>query len=393
MKNRNKYSYLVGLLLSVNSLFAINSYAQPVETVETSEPVVKISGSVQGSISGNLMNYSDKDFSPSLTLMKARDESNPYTFYGLGANLSLQKSIPWQGEGEYVKLMLATGFSENKASLKKAFIQSQNWILGLATTNFCSPDVIPSLDNVPNSTVSGKAIQITYKQQLIASFSGAISLEKSEKIELYPGKSEVDKKKETRQPKQSDLPKVVVRLRYDYPNARGHLHLGGLANPLEYYDKTSKQFDMSIGWGVNAGTEFKLYPEKTTLKAHLVYGQGIGQYIADLSSLEEEVNTAYLKANDQTLYTIDAWGGYLAVEHNWLPQLSSVLGVGLLQTLNNRGKDSTSYKLGIYSAANLTYHLTKYWHVALEVAYGQRHNVNDDNSQAVYARAVTNFKF
>ena len=371
MKNWSKYFYLIGLSVITYGLPAIHSYAQQPETMEVPESLkIYGGGTVQAAYS--MMNYPGQaDFSPSLILMKDPANPNPKLALDIGAKLGLEKSILW--EGDNIKLVVESGVSkEGKASLKKAAAEFKNWMVGLGGSNFA---------------VSKRAVQLRWKQQINPIFSYAVSIEEAAKFELYPEKE----KNKLAQPN-NDIPALTTSLRYNYPDSSGHLHIGGLIRALEYYHTKKKESYYSLAFGANVGTEVKLLPEKTTLKGDLVYGQGIGGYIADLASLdsEKEVNTAYYSS---ALNTIDAWSLYVAVEHRWVPKLRSTVASGLLSTIKDQDRPKQHYKRGGYASANLTYHPAEQFHFGVEYVHGLRTNINDKSVSAGCIQAVASFQF
>lgn len=389
MKNWSKYFYLIGLAVITYGLPAIHSYGQQPETTEVPESLkIYGGGTIQAAYS--MMNYpGEAGFSPALILMEDPANPNPKLVLDAGAKLGLEKSILW--EEDNIKLVAETAVSKKgEASLKKATAEFKNWMVGLGGSNFCDPSVMPeTLGGSPSSAVYKRAVQLRWKQQINPIFSYAVSIEEAAKFELYPEKEE----NKLAQPN-NDIPALTTSLRYNYPDSSGHLHIGGLVRALEYYHTEKKESYYSLAFGANLGTEVKLLPEKTSLKGHVVYGQGIGGYIVDLALLnEKEVNTAYHKTDSSALNTIDAWGLYAAVEHRWVPKLRSTVASGLLSTINDKDRPKQHYKRGVYASANLTYHPTEQFHFGVEYLHGLRTNINDKSVHAGCIQAIASFQF
>lgn len=387
MKNQNRPLYLAGLSILICGLFTVNSHAQQAETAAAAGEPLKIYGEGKGQVAYNIMNYPAKaSFSPALILLESPKNPEPQVILDVSTTLGLEKTI--LSEGNHVKLVMESAISKDDAKLKKACATFKNWEIGLQASNFGDP----ALDAVGN-----KAIQLSYKQLIHPSFSWALSVEEAAKFELYPEEDEKARKQLAEQPLH-DIPALAASLRYNYPDSRGHLHIGGLGRALQYHNSNNKKSYFAPAWGVNVGSEFQLLPEQTSLKGQAVYGQGIGGYLTDLASLEEEVNTAYLKAGSTDLHTIDAWGVYLAIEHRWVPQLRSTLVGRMFDTVNNAARAQIKeckkhYKRGVYASCGLAYHPTEQFHVGGEYLYGYKTTLGDNSAHANRFQVVAGFKF
>lgn len=378
MKNWNKYLCLIGLSAITFMSTAVQGYEQPTiygytqqtRTIEVPEGP-KIYGGVTVKTAYSMMKYPKKtSFSPSLILMGASPDPNSKTALAVSTNLGLEKRILW--EGDSIKLVIESGASnEGKASLKKAIAEFKNWMVGWDDSNF---------------DASNSAVQLRWKQQINPILSYVVSIEEAAKFELYP------EEKEEKQPNH-DIPALTTSLRYNYPNSSGHLYVGGLVRTLAYYHKAEQAYYHSPAFGANVGTDFQLIPEKTTLKGKLVYGQGIGGYIADLALLDKEANTAYLKPNSLALNTIDAWSLGATIEHHWVPKLRSKLAGSLLSTIKDEDRPKEHYKRGIYGSTNLMYHPIEQFHFGVEYSHGLRTNIDDSSVQAGHIQAIASFKF
>jgi len=389
-KNWNKYFRLLALPIIACGLFATGSYAQSTQDEEVSG-VLKVYGGGGTKATFNVMNYpGEAGFSPSKILMGTATNTEPKVVFEVNTKLGLEKNMML--EDNKVKLALETGLSnQGKANLRKAFAEFKSWMVGFQVSNFCDPSILPGTEEMPNSAVAKRAVQLKFQHPINESFSYAVSVEEAAKFDLYPGKKEEEKKNMPQKPNR-DIPVGTISMKYTYPNALGHLHVGLLGGALSCYDKNKSQY--LPAFGANVGTEYKLQPQ-TSLKGHVVYGQGVGGYIGDLANLaEKEVNTAYLKAKSSELNTIQAWGGYAAVEHRWVPQLGSTLAGSLLRTIEDQNRTSKQhYKTGVFVAANIMYYPTEQVHVGVEIVHGVRVNIDDKYAQANRVQAVAGFKF
>lgn len=68
---------------------------------------------------------------------------------------------------------------------------------------------------------------------------------------------------------------------YRFGGSRGYLEVAGLVGKMNWDDVLVDQFDLSgsaTRWGLNFSSNVKLGP-RTTLRAQLVYGEGIQNYM------------------------------------------------------------------------------------------------------------------
>lgn len=441
MKTPKKNCYLVGLLIPVCILFAAVTYAQQAETTKEAKESLNICGSGKIKITYNSKNHPDKeDVSPALITLSS-PETKQGQEDGRGQNInplvtapsvaiSLEKTILW-GE-DPIKLAAGIAIDQEKAKLSKAFAEFKNCELGLQASNFGDSDIAPNtLGGTPNSAVGRKAAQLRLKHCINPDISCTFSLEEAAAFKLseeYEDQLEEHKDKlkecENRVGPQEELsdeitkcrnaikgyearlskkpcnhtPAFTLSLRYNYPNSRGHIHVGFLGRFIQYYDTVSRETSFPLAGGISIGTQVQLIPEQTTLKFQGVCGSGIGGYIADLADLEKEDNTAYVKVNDAdnttSFHSINAYGAYLALEHRWLPQLRSTLVISGLQTAEDQNRAREGYyKRGLYGSCSLAYHPTEQLHVGGEYSLGQKTSLDGKDAKAYGFRVVAGFKF
>ncbi|MEM7383215.1 MAG: hypothetical protein AAF400_02790 [Bacteroidota bacterium] len=427
MKARNKIYYLGVLLIPACSLFAVASYAQQAETTEAAEEALKMSGSGKMKIAYNSKKHPDKgSLIPALIQLSSaeddKDKNIDATFTDVSASVDLAKTVRW--EEDPIKLAVRIAISQQEAKLGKACAEFKNGVLGLQASNFGDPDSNPSsLGGGPNSAVGREALQLSFKQCINPHCSWAIGLEQAAIFELskkYKGLLEKAEKKlaglkddetetaaseaEIKQHKArlrkkpfTRQPAFVVSFRCNYPSSRGHMCLGLLGRPIQYQDtQTGKTPFPSVGGGIFLGTKIQLVPKQTALKLQGVIGRGVGGYIADLASLKNEDNTAYVQVNsDDTtnLHIINAGGAHLALEHRWSSKCRSTLVISGLSIIKNQYREKDHYKEGVYGSLSLAYHPTDQFHIGIEGAAGRKTNVDGQKGYAGGLLMEAGFKF
>lgn len=380
----------------------------------------------------------DASDSTSPTPFKASTPKDPFST-SASATLALKKTILWEGKPVKLNVGMAIGQGSSSTKLSRVSAEFKSLVLGLQGSNFGNSDLDPScIGGGPNSDVGNKALQLRFnlKQFLFSGLSLALSFEEAPRFKIsekYNDKLNKEQKKLKKiQSQQSEhgeediesnerktceeiiedcksrlsykplghQPALAVSLRYKYPESRGHFYLGLLARLMQYQDTrpNQPQIALHLASGICAGTKLNVWPERTTIKLQGVVGHGIGEYIGDLSALAKEDNTAYVvvkNSTDYNLHILNAGGGYLAVEHHWIPKLlRSTLVFSGLSIINGDDRDNDCYKAGLYGSISLSYHPTEEFHLGGELAGGQKICVDRTKSGKAYGvRIVASFRF
>ncbi len=389
MKKLQKFISFIGLLATTTSLMAPHAKAQdPAEKNEPDSPKIEGEFSLQGFY--DCMPYNvNPDFSPA-AIPKLEDQNNKKRvgFDVTGAKLKLSKKFP-RGDNA-IEFVVESGLSKEGVKLKKIYIDHKNFRAGLAMSNFCDPSALPEmLCDAPCSAALASVAQVDWKDQLKA-LSYGIALEKAVKLDIYPGvkKKEKDKKELT---PLNNLPAVSAMMKYE--ESIGYFRLGGLFRMLECYAKAADKTHYQPAWGINLTSSLKVIPDKTTVKLCGVYGRGMGSYLVDLASSEKDCKDVFLKG-DATPTLINTAGGYVGLEHCWLPQLRSTVVYGMLATNKSKDRAQDAYKQGHFFSYNLTYHPTENLMLGLEYLFGRRFTIADKNGQDAHRiQAAVGFTF
>ena len=419
-----------------------NSYVQKAETTEETEEAeekLEVSGSGKITMGYNDLNHpAGKALTPALISAKAgdggddtadanKDLDDPFST-ATSATLDMKKTIRWEGDPVKLDVGMTIGQGPNSTKLSKALAEFKYLVLGLKASNFGDSDIGPKcLAGTPNSAVGHKAMQLRFNKEqlifpglsLVFSLEEAATFKISEKYEGKLKKSEETLKEiELREDLGRDVepdenqncqdaigvckaklskkpfdhqPAIAVSLRYKYPGSRGHFYAGFLGRLLQYQDTQPAQPQnySPLAGGICAGTKLQVWPERTTIKLQGVVGHGIGGYIQDLSALEKEDSTAYVSKNADKegklpLHIINAGGGYLAIEHHWIPKLLRSTGVlsGLWTYNEDEDRDKDCYKRGLYGSVSLSYHPTEQFYLGVEGAWGRKVCVGDGQNTA-----------
>ncbi len=425
MKNKRKYLWILTLISFVWGTAAFNSYADDKgnnekvvkkvvksknkekakkEKNEKEEVIVikslkkftssesKFYGkaSFEGAYNVGVSYPARTDFTPSLIITKTGGEKalNVFTL-DAAIRLGLEKKFFF--DDEVVNSTVEFKATKEKVTLRKLFLATQEWTVGLTRNNFA---------NIATFLPVG-VIQVSWRKDINKMFTVGLGVEQAPEFNFF-GKDAQGKLVQTTSSlkPRKDLPAGSARVQYNLPNELGCIELSGLIRPLGYFNGYNKgKTDFKLGYGLNLGSEIKIKPETDTLTANVILGAGIGEYVGDLSGVESEPISVYYDykvGSDDGVKSIMASGVYVSYEHHWFPFLRSNFGGGLTTILNDyKIKHPDFYRLGGYLSGNLVYWFTEHTSVGVEYGAGFRNNADkskQDSARAHHIKASLEFK-
>lgn len=184
-----------------------------------------------------------------------------------------------------------------------------------------------------------------------------------------------------------EYPDVTAKARFvgDF----GEVSLKGVARWLEVYNANTDNSDDDFGYAVAASGKIKAY-DKDDFRFQLAYGEGIGRYIYDLAA---GTQAAGFTSSNDSIETIEAWGGYVAYRHWWNDDLRSSIIGGTTQILDNPSfLNPATTNEHIYSAhGNLIWSVTDKIDIGGEYIFGRRET--EDGSEGELHRAQLSAKY
>ena len=181
-----------------------------------------------------------------------------------------------------------------------------------------------------------------------------------------------------------------LKARYPFPDLSaeyrhsgnwGYVEIAGILRHIEVDDVDATPPDLSsesTGWGFNLSTNVKLGPNGSTLKASVLHGEGIENYMndatADIIAVADPGNPNLLSVE-----LIPVTGVVLFYDAYWNQHWTSTFGFSLL-SLDYDGTDAlpATFADGKYALANLQYHPVDKVMYGVEFQYGRRENFSDD---------------
>ncbi len=380
MKKLQHLLWLTVFLLGSNALAVAQDHKQTVK--DESEGALKVNTSIEVRGAYDLRNYyGAPGFGAATISMKDNTHNRKRSLLDISsATLSIEKALALS-EGNMMKLVLKASLGK-QTTLGTAYAEFERLRVGKAKTNFCDPDGC--------GLVGGNSVQVRWRHQWNTSMSYAIAIEEAPDFVIYPEAKKDEREGKDLQP-HKNIPAVSANVRYE-EEKQWHAQLGGLFRFLEYHNQKSGSDVYLPAWGISMSAALHLVPEKTTLKAQGVYGQGIGNYLGGLSDLKDEVNTVYTTGGEASEpETLNAWGVGISMEHKWYPELRSEVTYKFVDTLD-RERGQGAYERGHTASANLFYHPNKQVKIGAEYLLGVRQDISKHRKGAHRIQAVVGFE-
>jgi outer membrane DcaP-like protein len=159
----------------------------------------------------------------------------------------------------------------------------------------------------------------------------------------------------------------------------GHVQIAGIAKSIKWKDLDTSSYDLSgsaFGWGGNISTVINA-TSKIKLKVQGFYGQGIENYIADVTpdiGLKSQPGNTVQPLQGTAL---PAFGFFSFAEIKWNRTLESSIGYSMLKIDNSDLQSSNAFKKGQYGLINFRYQPMSTLIIAAEYQYGRRDNFSD----------------
>ena len=153
----------------------------------------------------------------------------------------------------------------------------------------------------------------------------------------------------------------------------GHLQFAGILRQIKWDDLGAELGDVSgdaLGWGVNVSTNIKF--EEDTLRASVVYGEGIQNYMNDAP-----VDIGITNDPNNIGEALPILGVVLFFDYAWSEKFTSTIGYSMVDIDNSVGQGASAFKTGQYALVNLLYYPAKNVMMGPELQWGKRENNSD----------------
>ncbi|HEX6851410.1 MAG TPA: DcaP family trimeric outer membrane transporter [Candidatus Polarisedimenticolaceae bacterium] len=172
---------------------------------------------------------------------------------------------------------------------------------------------------------------------------------------------------------QARFPLPDVSAQYRMNRGWGHFQAAGIVRWIEWDDLGAQPLDLSgdaVGWGVNLSTNLKFAED--TLRASVVYGEGIQNYMNDAP-----VDIGITNDINDIGEPLPILGIVLFFDYSWSKKLTSTIGYSMVDIDNSDGQAPSAFKKGQYALVNLLYYPVANVMLGPELQWGKRENNSD----------------
>ncbi|MCM1501296.1 MAG: hypothetical protein NC115_01355 [Bacteroidales bacterium] len=297
-------------------------------------------------------------------------------FRVLGRNLSI---------GDYQLYIEANfnGYQSKDFTLKKAYATINDWTLGYTNSTFSDPLAsAPLVDGQgPGAEVRTTAVLLRWMHTFHEKWSVAASVETP--------KSHVGADGVAVKAREDWLPDVAAFVQYGW-GYNEHVRFSGIMRTLSYRDLVENGDRTVLGWGVQLSSVFRpLRP--VTVYATVNAGQGYGGLTNDL--MPGDFDLVMDPGRSGRMYAPWALGWTGAVQCYVHRDVFLTCTFGQMRYMPDGEVDGTTYRYGLYGAANIFWNLTPRIQVAAEFNWGRRVNFNGEGNNARRVSLVAQFAF
>ncbi|WP_371378886.1 DcaP family trimeric outer membrane transporter [Thalassotalea aquiviva] len=308
----------------------------------------------------------------------------------------------------YVKSITPTTFGDMKTRFEFDFFQSNGneslnllhlWgeLGGLGAgktfTGFMDIDSFPNMLDYwgPNAMVFARQPQVRYTYSINDSEKLAISIERSDSDFALPNTLDPNSYQYDEVNEWPDIAGFYYKSG-DFGHFKSSVLLRKLGYEAEFTDGGSAS-DSALGWGVNLTGAYQV-ASNDSIKYQLAYGKGIGRYLNDpcCNLYAEQTGGADAGVNSQgELRAIEAFGGFIYLDHQWNSNMSTAIGAGYVEVDNIASQFDNAFHKSLYSTANFIWSPIPMAKIGIELQWGEvesKAGDSDDNT-----RLQTSFAF
>jgi hypothetical protein len=259
--------------------------------------------------------------------------------------------------------------------LRQAYGQLGHFGAGQTWSPFMDPDVFPNSIEYwgPNGMVFFRNVQLRW-MPLMGDDAVTIALERpgaSGDGGVYSDRVELANI-------QARFPLPDLSANYRMTRGWGHLQIAGILRSIKWDDTLVDAFDLSgsaVGWGVNVSTNVKF--NKNTLRASVVYGEGMENYMNDAPvdiGIESNVGNTLTPVTGKALPVLGIVAFY---DCTWSEKYTSTVGYSRVDISNSDLQDPDAFKTGQYALVNFLVYPVKNVMFGPELQWGRRENNSD----------------
>lgn len=275
------------------------------------------------------------------------------------------------------------GYQSRDFNLKKAFATVNDWTIGYTNSTFSDPAGAPPVvdGQGPNAEVRTTTVLLRWMHEVSRHWEVAASVEIPQ--------SQVGANDSTTMALDDWLPNVAAFVQYGW-GYNEQIRLSGILRTLPYRNLIAGKNYNRVGWGMQLSSVFRP-ATPLTVYATVNAGQGYGNMTNDLLMGRFDLVDDPCRAGH--MYAPFAYGWFGALQYYLT---SNIFVSGTFGQMNYRPRGQvvgSTYKYGLYSAANIFWYMTPRIQVAAEFNWGKRRNVDGEHNEARRISLMAQFAF
>ena len=265
--------------------------------------------------------------------------------------------------------------------LRHAFGQWNRVLAGKTWTTFMDPTASPEEIDFEglNGRINVRQSQVRYKPKLGEQYELQISME-DPNPEIQNGFGV------------TRTPDMVLAGRFE-PNDRLHIKLALIGREIQGQNLAGA-VEKKYAWGTSLSGRFRTprLTDRDTIVFQASYGDGIGRYVNDLSSIGNYDGIFNEDTEELKLFKIFA--GYVSWQHWWgANQLRSNFTFGAVDVNNPSFVEGDAYKRTVRFSSNLIWSPIPRIDLGGEYLWGRRENEDGDNGDATQLQVAVKYRF
>ncbi len=265
--------------------------------------------------------------------------------------------------------------------LRHAFGQWNRVLAGKTWTTFMDPAASPEEIDFEglNGRINVRQSQVRYKPKFGEQYELQISME-DPNPEIQNGFGV------------TRTPDMVLAGRFE-PNDRLHIKLALIGREIQGQNLAGA-VEKKYAWGTSLSGRFRTprLTDRDTIVFQASYGDGIGRYVNDLSSIGNYDGIFNEDTEELKLFKIFA--GYVSWQHWWgVNQLRSNFTFGAVEVNNPSFVEGDAYKRTVRFSSNLIWSPIPRIDLGGEYLWGLRENEDGDNGDATQLQVAVKYRF
>lgn len=265
--------------------------------------------------------------------------------------------------------------------LRHAFGQWNRVLAGKTWTTFMDPDASPEEIDFEglNGRINVRQAQVRFMPRIGEKYELQFALE-DPNPEIQNGSGV------------TRTPDIVIAGRFQ-PRKRLHTKLALLLREIRG-QSDGGEVEKQFAWGTSLSGSYltPYFDNRDKLLFQLNYGDGIGRYVNDLSSIGNY--DGIFDPEDEDLQLFDVAAGYVSWQHWWgLNQLRSNFTFGVVEVNNPGFIEDDAYQSTLRFSSNLIWSPIPRIDLGAEYLWGRRENEDGENGDATQLQFAVKYRF